>query len=209
MKNLDYMQDENKNSLNILKVFKPEMEIRVIRGIYMKMVFPNIKFKEKAVEFIQEFYDYKSKINGSGALDSYLEEYSYELWLDKILDDIDIANIKGNRVPALTYFYVREEDEKIIGMINIRLALNDFLKKEGGHIGYCVRPTMRNNGYATTMLGEAIKISDKVGIKEIFITCDKSNIASNEVIKKYNVILDEEFYSEIFGEIIRRYIIYM
>ena len=32
-------------------------------------------------------------------------------------------------------------------MINIRLALNDRLKKIGGHIGYSIRPTERGNGY--------------------------------------------------------------
>ena len=173
----------------------------------MKLVFPNINYKEKAIEFINEFNEYKSEINGSGALDGYLNDSTYEEWLGKVLADIDIANIQKPRVPALTYFYVREEDDKIIGMINIRLALNDFLKKEGGHIGYCIRPTERGKRYATNMLNSALEVCDILGIKEVLVTCDKLNIASASVIKNCNGKLVEEFYSETFNEDLQKYVI--
>ena len=173
----------------------------------MKLVFPSLLYKEKATEFIDEFLQYKSDINGAGALDSYLENSTYEEWLKKVYADIDIANIQKPRVPALTYFYVREDDDKIIGMINIRLALNDFLKKEGGHIGYCIRPTERQKHYATDMLNSALTVCDTLDIKEVILTCDKCNIASANVIKNCNGELSEEFYSETFKEEIQKYII--
>jgi len=173
----------------------------------MKLVFPNLLYKAKAIEFINEFYEYNSDINGSAALDDYLKESTYEEWIQKIHADIDIANVQKPRVPALTYFYVREEDDKIIGMINLRLALNDFLKTEGGHIGYCIRPIERGKHYATDMLKEALKAYDTLGIKEVIITCDKSNIPSANVIKNCKGELETEFYSETFKEMIQRYII--
>ncbi len=174
----------------------------------MKLIFPSLIYKEKAIEFINEFYEYKSEINGSGALDGYLKDSTYEEWIIKVLADIDVANIQKPRVPALTYFYVREDDDKIIGMINIRLALNDFLKKEGGHIGYCIRPTERRKHYATDMLSSALEVCDTLGIKEVLITCDKLNIVSSGVIKKCNGKLVEEFYSETFKEELQKYVIY-
>jgi predicted acetyltransferase len=173
----------------------------------MKLVFPNLLYKENAIDFINEFYEYKSEINGSGALDKYLRDSTYEEWLNKLYADIDIANIPKPRVPALTYFYVSEDDEKIIGMINIRLALNDFLKKEGGHIGYCIRPTERRKHYATEMLNNALKVCYTLGIKEVILTCDKLNVASSNVIKNCKGELVEEFYSETFKEDIQKYII--
>lgn len=94
----------------------------------MKLVLPNIDYKEQAIQYIKEFKEYGSEVNGSGALDSYLDESTYEEWLQKVRGDMDIANILNPRVPALTYFYVREEDKRIVGMVNIRLALNDFLR---------------------------------------------------------------------------------
>lgn len=175
--------------------------------IDMKLIFPNITYKDKAIEFINEFYEHNSEINGSGALDWYLEESTYEEWLEKVLADMDIANIEKPRVPALTYFYVREEDDKIVGMVNIRLALNDFLREEGGHIGYSIRPTERRKHYATDMLNDALRVCDTIGIKEVLVTCDKINIASAGVIKNCRGELDAEFFSETYKQIIQRYVI--
>ena len=172
-----------------------------------KLVFPTLAYKEKAIEFIDEFKEYNSEINGSGALDGYLEDSTYEEWLKKVLADIDIANVEKPRVPALTYFYVREEDDRIVGMINLRLALNDFLRTEGGHIGYCVRPTERRKHYATDMLTKALEIYDAMGIKEVLLGCDKGNPASAGVIKNCGGEFIEEFYSEFFQSEIQRYVI--
>lgn len=173
----------------------------------MKLVFPNICYKEKATQFVNEFYEYNSELNGSGGLEGFLEESTYEAWLEKVKADIDIANIPKPRVPALTYFWVREEEEEIIGMINMRLALNDFLRNEGGHIGYCIRPTERRKGYGTALLREALKVYDTLGIKEIIVTCDKTNLASAGVIKNCGGTMESEFYSETFKEEIQKYMI--
>jgi len=173
----------------------------------MKLVFPSLLYKEKAIQFINEFYEYDSEINGSGGLDRYLKESTYEEWLSKVLADIDIANVVTPRVPALTYFYVREEDDKILGMINIRLAENEFIKKEGGHIGYCIRPTERRKHYATDMLKDALSVFDKLCIKEVFLTCYKSNIASAGVIKNCSGELVTEFYSDTYKKELQKYII--
>lgn len=173
----------------------------------MKMVFPCMEYKDKAIEYINEFYEYGSEINGSGSLDSFLKEATYEEWLEKVMRYIDIANIPEPYVPDLTYFYVRENDDKIVGMVNIRLALNNFLRKEGGHIGYSVRPTERRKGYATDMLTEAINVCARIGIDEVLVSCDKENTASSGVIKKCGGILKEEFGSQTFDETLQMYVI--
>ena len=172
-----------------------------------KLVFPTLAYKDKAIDFIKEFKEYNSEINGSGALDLYLDDSTYEEWLGKVLKDIDVANVEKPRVPALTYFYVREEDDKIVGMINIRLALNDFLRTEGGHIGYCIRPTERRKHYATEMLKKALEVYDTMSIKEVLLGCDKENAASAGVIKNCGGELIEERYSETFKAEIQRYVI--
>ena len=40
--------------------------------------------------------------NGSGALDSFLKESTYEKWSDKLLSDIDIDNPQDSKAPELT-----------------------------------------------------------------------------------------------------------
>ena len=173
----------------------------------MKFVFPTIDYKDKAIDYINEFYTYDSEINGSGSLDRFLKESTYEQWLDKLLSQMDIANLQEPNVPALTYFYVRAADDRIIGTINIRLALNDFLRKEGGHIGYSVRPTERRNGYATDMLAEGIKVCERIGIRDVLVSCDKENLASAAVIQNCGGLLKEEFYSKTFDEVLQMYVI--
>ena len=38
----------------------------------MKLVFPTLAYKEKAIEFINEFFEYGSEVDGSGSLDSFV-----------------------------------------------------------------------------------------------------------------------------------------
>ena len=173
----------------------------------MRFVFPCRAYEDKAIAFIQEFRTHGSAINGTGSLDRYLKEHSYGEWLLKVMRDLDIANIPDDKVPALTYFYVRGEDDHIVGMINVRLALNDFLRTEGGHIGYSVRPTERNKGYGTRMLREALSFCKSIGLCEIIVTCDKNNIASASVIKRCGGVLDAEFFSDIYQTDVQRYTI--
>ena len=173
----------------------------------MTFVFPDIRYKDKATRYINEFYENDSEINGSGSLARYLKESTYEEWLKRVISSVDIANIPQGRVPSLTYFYVREEDDEIVGMVNLRLARNDFINDEVGHIGYAVRPTERGKHYATNMLKEALKVYDILGIREVILTCDKTNTASEKVILNCGGTLVSEFYSESFQQVIRKYVI--
>jgi len=123
-------------------------------------------------------------------LDSHLD--NYDGWLKKLENDLDYNNIKPDRVPANTYFAIREKDNKIIGMINIRHKLNDYLLERGGHIGYGVRPTERKKGYATNILSLGLKRCKELGITKVLITCHKDNIGSVKTIQNNNGVLENE-----------------
>jgi predicted acetyltransferase len=82
------------------------------------LIIPEIKHKEEALGLINEFMEYNSKINGTGGLYKYLNNYSG--WLKKLEDDLDCENNKSDKVPSNTYFAIRKNDNKIIGMINIK-----------------------------------------------------------------------------------------
>ena len=169
----------------------------------LTLVVPNITHQKEAINFIQEFKEYNSNINGTGRLYDYLD--NYDDWLMKLENDLDYDNIKPNKVPGNTYFAIREGDDKIVGMINIRHKLNDYLIKRGGHIGYGVRPTERQKGYATEILSLGLKRCKELGIKKALITCDKDNIGSAKTIQKNNGILENEFLDEESNKITQRY----
>jgi len=81
------------------------------------------------------------------------------------------------KVHARTYFFVRESDNRIFGMINIRTALNERLRKFGGHIGYGIRPTERGKGYNKINLYLGLKICDEYVIDNVLMDSDLDNPA--------------------------------
>ena len=46
-------------------------------------------------------------------------------------------------VLATQFLCIRKSDNRLVGMIQVRHYLNDFLRTFGGHIGYSVRPSER------------------------------------------------------------------
>ncbi len=169
-----------------------------------KYVVPTIEYKEKALEYIQEFYQYHSPINGVGGLHKYLEDY--EGWLKKLEEDKN-PTVSENHVPAQTFFLVREEDNRIVGMSNIRLALNERLKQYGGHIGYSIRPTERGKGYNKINLYLGLKVCKEHGIEEAFLDCDKENLASARTMIALGGNFVREYYHEPTKKIIQDYLI--
>ena len=62
----------------------------------------------------------------------------------------------------------------------------------GGHIGDGIRPSERGKGLGTKMISLALDECRKLGIHEILMCCDKSNIASARTIEKNGGILENE-----------------
>ncbi len=152
---------------------------------------PNINRKEDAIAYIKEFYKYKSAIQGTGGLQKFLD--NYEGWLKQLQENCTIVP-NEKRVPSRTYFLIRSNDNKIIGSINIRLTLNENLKKFGGHIGYSIRPTERNKGYNKINLYLGLKICQEYNIKIVFIDAAKDNPASWKTIEALNGVNIKEFF---------------
>ena len=88
------------------------------------------------------------------------------------------------------------DNNKIVGIINARHELNDYLLNFGGHIGYSVRKSERRKGYAKKMLNYASEFLFSLGLEKILITCDKNNIASKRTIESCGGILENEVIEE-------------
>lgn len=166
----------------------------------LKLVKPTIEYKSQAKEYIDEFYKYNSRINGVGGLDRFLKNSTYEEWLLKIEND-EKRIITEEKVPAKTMFLVREVDNMIIGMVNIRLALNEKLKNRNGNIGYSIRPTQRRKGYNKYNLFLALLECKKAGLENVMLDCEKSNIGSAKTIMALGGILEREYLDTDLNEI--------
>lgn len=169
---------------------------------------PSLERKEDAIDYLQEFIDYKSDINGSGGLNRLTKGMSYEEWLDDVINSMDDDYAKSiDRVPASTYFTVRESDNKIVGMVNLRHYLDNNLRNIGGHIGYSIRPTERGKGYAKVQLYLALLECKKLGIEEAMVDCVKSNIKSEKTILALGGVFDKQFYDQPHKRVLRNYYI--
>jgi predicted acetyltransferase len=98
-------------------------------------------------------------------------------------------NLKPNHVPQTIYWlYVNGNP---VGIAKLRHYLNEDLKKLGGHIGYCIRPTARCNGYGTIILKETLKKAKELGIEDVLITCNEDNLLSKRVILSNGGVIED------------------
>lgn len=145
---------------------------------------PSITRKEEIIKYINEFVEYNSDINGSGSLDLILNGYTFEQALERCLnmENKEYAEKLG-RCQGKTFLLIRENDNKIIGTINLRWNLNEAMLQFGGHIGYGIRPTERRKGYNKINLYLGMIEAKKVGLDKVMLDCDVNNIGSDRTLK--------------------------
>jgi predicted acetyltransferase len=102
-------------------------------------------------------------------------------------------------------FLVADVAGDIVGRSSIRHALNDFLEREGGHIGYGVLPGHRRRGYATAILRQSLVIARATGVDRVLVTCDDDNVGSIAVIEACGGRLDSVVQASEGGSRVRRY----
>ena len=156
----------------------------------IKLVSPSEELEHEALAYRQEHFDCgEAVINGSALFD---KTESYTDWLIHVRTNSNEATVQPEWVVFSTFFAVRESDSRIVGMIDIRHYLNDFLKEYGGHVGYAVRPSERRKGYATEMLKLAIEYCRSLGIDRVMLGCYKDNLPSIKTIEKNGGALEKE-----------------
>ena len=152
------------------------------------LVKPDLSYADEIIKYKEESLAESPLINGSAGLDRFS---SIEIWLEELKKRSCEDTVPKGLVPSSTYLAVREKDNYIVGMIDIRHYLNEYLTQVGGHIGYGVRKTERNKGYAKQMLKLALEKCKELKIKKVLITCDEDNIASEKVILSANAKLED------------------
>lgn len=159
------------------------------------LILPIKEHEFKANDFKKEFFDYGEKvINGSGLLD----QLEYKEWLEHTEKYRRKETAGHDWVPSTTFFAVRKEDEKIIGVIDVRHHIqHPFLLEYGGHIGYAVRPTERCKGYVSKMLELALEYAKEIGLDRVMLGCYSDNAGSIKAIQKNGgKLMQEKLYSD-------------
>ena len=162
----------------------------------LTLVTPQPQHEAMVRAYRQAFLDAEEVCNGSSGLE-FMEDY--ETWRT-----VNALGKNPGWVPGDTFLALDGEGE-MVGIVNIRHALNEALAHIGGHIGYSVRPDLRRRGYATELLGLALAYCrDTLGLKEVLLHCYDDNAASVRTILHYKATLENKVEGED-GHLIRRY----
>lgn len=164
---------------------------------------PSLARKKEAIEYAEEFEKYNSETAGDSGLDTGYK--NYEAWLEYIESLKTPEACPSNRCPGLEWFLIRESDNKIIGAINLRWNLNEWMMNYAGHIGYEVRPTERNKGYNKINLYLCLLKVQELGLDKVLLTAHDTNPGSVKTIQSFGGVLENKVQNEDDGSLIGRY----
>jgi predicted acetyltransferase len=164
----------------------------------LKLVKPTLELETAFLEMLAEFKSFNERPR-PGIIRI---ETDYQTLITKLNNYSLGIRIEEKYVPNSTYVLL--DHNTIIGTVNIRHYLNEYLFKYDGHIGGAIRPRQRNNGYGTIMLCLALDKARELDIEKALVTCNKGNLASEKIIIKNGGIFDSEEI-EGNGNIVRRF----
>lgn len=157
----------------------------------MKLMEPTAEYEQQIRAYRKEFLDCGDSMDGTGSLRRF--EHPQD-WIQHSNLCKNASTVPQGLVPATQYLFVREEDQKIVGMIQIRHEFNPYLEKFGGHIGYSVAPSERRKGYAAQMLKMVLPKCKECGMDKVLITCISGNEGSKRTILKNGGIYESTVY---------------
>lgn len=99
-------------------------------------------------------------------------------------------NLPRGWVASSSYWLV--EGDEYIGSTNVRHELTEWLERYGGHIGYAIRPTKRQQGYGKLICKLALEEARNLGLKRVLITCDADNLGSRKIIESNGGVFENE-----------------
>ncbi len=146
---------------------------------------PEITDREALQAYVQEHYDYQETSISASVGYAACE---YGDWVEKIQSNAST----GDAAWGKSLLYLCFDGDKLVGLLSIRYDLPEALSHQLGDIGYGVRPSERNKGYATAMLGYALSVCREKGRDKVILGCYKDNIASVRTIEKNGGVLLEE-----------------
>ena len=167
----------------------------------------------RLIKLTKEYYNQLAEMIDEWKLDQVVNHTNHSPWaifkndyheFDYYLENLELKEPKEGKVPDSVFFLLDVDRNILLGAVNIRHYLNDYLLKYAGHIGDGIRPSERGKGYATEMIRLALFECRKLGIHKVLMVCYKSNIASRKSIIKNGGILENEFLDDE-GEVQQRF----
>lgn len=151
------------------------------------LVKPSELYADQVMAYRDEMLEHGDHFAGCAWLE---DVESFSEWID--FEGRLKAKFQDNYVPSDVYLAIRQSDNRVVGIIDFRHPLSEFLFQFGGNIGYCIRPSERKKGYATEMLRLLLSKCHEHGETRVLLTCDKGNEASRRTIINNKGVLENE-----------------
>ena len=165
------------------------------------LIKPDLSYSEDIMAYRKEMLDNHDSLDGTSCLERY---DNAKAWLEHLATMSDVTTCPKEFVTSTTYIGVRQSDNKIVGMIDLRHHINHpILSVWGGHIGYSVRPSERRKGYAKAMLKLILEEAKKHHLTKVLVTCNHDNLGSNKTILANGGVFEKTI--ELEGILINRY----
>ncbi|HKM35444.1 MAG TPA: GNAT family N-acetyltransferase [Lachnospiraceae bacterium] len=169
----------------------------------IRLIQPSMEYDKEIMQFRQELMEAADadSFAGCGSLAKY---DTTKQWL-QILERMESTDTcpKGS-VTSNTYIAVRLQDNKIVGVIDLRHHIDHpILGVWGGHIGYSIRPSERKNGYGKEILRLDLLKCKERHMDKVMVTCSQDNQVSERVIIANGGVYEKSVYVD--GELIKRY----
>ena len=169
---------------------------------HLQLILPTAEYREQIAAYRQEFLDAGDSMDGTGPLRRMADPMEWLAVTERFRHEDTVPN---GWVQATQFLCVREADNRLVGMIQVRHCFNAFLKEYGGHIGYSVRPSERRKGYACWMLNAVKPFCREIGLSAIMVTCLTKNDFSRRVILKNGGVYDATVHEPMDNQDIERY----
>jgi predicted acetyltransferase len=142
------------------------------------LAIPAKEYKESYIQAVREF-----QVAGRRHMHEHLAalESNFEELVQQIRDEADPRKVKPGLVPQTVFWLI--DNSEFIGRVSIRHELDERLLRQGGHIGYEIRPSKRKRGYGTAILRLGLEKAREMGLLRVLVTCDEDNIGSRKIIE--------------------------
>lgn len=165
------------------------------------LVPPSAHLRDSYRELITEFVDHGNPLV---PFTLSFDNTDFDAFLSKLADCAKGLGVPDGYAAHSTFWLVRDWTE-VVGVTNIRHTLTPALLRQGGSIGYGIRPTARSQGLGTAILRLSLLRAAGLGVERALITCAKENVASATVIVRNGGVLESEEFLAERGEVIQRY----
>lgn len=166
----------------------------------LSLILPCAEYERSYREYIRELGDQERY---PFPLDFEYDDFA--ALLAKLTDCAKGIGLPEGFVASSTFWLVN--DDELLGVSNLRHALNDALRDHGGHIGLGVRPAAQGRGLGKRLLALTIQEARRRGIEDVHVHCDKGNVASAGMILANGGVLESEGPYGHAGGFVQRYVI--